>query len=376
MTPHRNPADLSPSPVHAATPRPQAPRSIRRILAHPRLHAPRWAAGLLVSAAGMLTSGQASAHVKWFCAYDVAGQPRGLENVLCPDFEQLSGLALVVLLIGCLLERTLLGDLMLRALDRVTAGLRANTEVLIRATCGGFFVALWTLGGVLLTPELKTASTAVPWLQLAIAAGLVWRRTMPLSALGMVVLFGLAVRDYGVFHMMDYPVFVGLAIYFALIELRRMPFGVRPLDIVRWSAGVTLMWASIEKWAYPQWTFPLFLTHPAMTMGFDGEFFMRAAGVVEFTLAFALMWTPLVRRSAAIMLAATFISAVLEFGKIDAIGHSAIIAVLFAITADDARVPGVSRSWLLAPVGYSTALAGFLAIYYVAHAAMFGTGIL
>ncbi len=376
MTPHRNPADLSPSPVHAATPRPAAPRSIRRIIAHPRLHAPRWAAGLLVSAAGMLTSGQASAHVKWFCAYDVAGQPRGLENVLCPDFERLSGLALVVLLIGCLLERTLLGDLMLRALDRVTAGLRANTEVLIRATCGGFFVALWTLGGVLLTPELKTASTAVPWLQLAIAAGLVWRRTMPLSALGMVVLFGLAVRDYGVFHMMDYPVFVGLAIYFALIGLRRMPFGVRPLDIVRWSAGVTLMWASIEKWAYPQWTFPLFLTHPAMTMGFDGEFFMRAAGVVEFTLAFALMWTPLVRRSAAIMLAATFISAVLEFGKIDAIGHSAIIAVLFAITADDARVPGVSRSWLLAPVGYSTALAGFLAIYYVAHAAMFGTGIL
>jgi len=36
---------------------------------------------------------EASAHVKWFCAFNVAGQPRGLENVLCADFEGLVGLA-------------------------------------------------------------------------------------------------------------------------------------------------------------------------------------------------------------------------------------------------------------------------------------------
>ena len=338
-----------------------------------RARLPRWVAGLLAIAAGMLTSGEASAHVKWFCAYNVAGQPRGLENVLCPDFEQLTGLALVVLLVGCMLERTVVGKALLSVMDWVTSGLRLNTEILLRATCGCFFVALWTMGGVLLTPELKTASAAVPWLQLAIAAGLISRRTLPLSALGIVVLFALAVRDYGLFHLMDYPIFLGLAAYLALMGMQRSLFGIRPLDIVRWSAGMTLMWASIEKWAYPQWTFPLFITHPAMTLGYDGEFFMRAAGVVEFTLAFALMWTPLVRRSAAIMLAGIFISAVLEFGKIDAIGHSAIIMVLLAIAADDVRLPDVRRYLLLAPVGYGTALTGFLAMYYVAHAALFGT---
>jgi hypothetical protein len=26
--------------------------------------------------------------------------------------------------------------------------------------------------------------------------------------------------------------------------------GVRPIDILRWTAGITLMWASVEKWAY------------------------------------------------------------------------------------------------------------------------------
>ncbi len=322
----------------------------------------------------------ASAHVKWFCSFNVAGQPRGLENVLCPNFEQLTGLALLVLLGGCALEGTSLGAALLRALDRVTSGLRVNTEILVRATCGFFFVALWTTGGILLTPELKTASPAIPWLQLAIAAGLIWRGTLPLSALGIVGLFGFAVRDYGVFHLMDYPIFLGVAAYLALAGFRRASFlGVRPLDIVRWAGGMTLMWASIEKWAYPEWTFPLFISHPAMNMGFDIEFFMRAAGVIEFTLAFALMWTPLVRRAAAIILTGMFVSAVFEFGKLDAIGHSVIIVVLLAVAADNAGTVAQRGMWrpLLAPaLGYGIALAGFLFAYYAAHDLLFGTTIL
>jgi hypothetical protein len=323
----------------------------------------------------------ANAHVKWFCSFDVAGQPRGLENVLCPNFEQLTGLALLVLLVGCVLEGSPLGSALLRALDRVTAGLRVDTETLVRATCGFFFVALWTTGGILLTPELKTASPAIPWLQLAIAAGMIWRRTLPLSALGMVALFGLSVRDYGAFHLMDYPIFLGVAVYLALTGFGRATFlGVRPLDIVRYAAGITLMWASVEKWAYPEWTFPLFISHPAMNMGFDIEFFMRAAGVIEFTLAFALMWTPLVRRTAAIILTGMFVSAVFEFGKLDAIGHSVIIVVLLAIAADNAGTGERRRVWwrpLVTPVlGYGIALAGFLFVYYAAHDLLFGTTIL
>lgn len=338
----------------------------------------RTLASVLAVSAAVLCPGAASAHVKWFCAFDVAGQPRGLENVLCPDFEQLTLLAIAVLLAGCILELTPVGPALLRALDRVTSGLRANTEILVRATCGFFFVALWTVGGILLTPELKTASPVIPWVQLAIAAGMIWRRTLPLSAFGIAVLYALAVRDYGVFHLMDYPIFLGVAAYLALTGLQRTVFGARPLDIVRWAAAVTLMWASIEKWAYPEWTFPLFISHPGMNMGYSIDFFMRAAGVIEFTLAFALVGTPLVRRAAAIILASMFISAVLEFGKLDAIGHSAIIVVLLAIAADDARTaPRRSRWWpVITPaLGYGVALAGFLAAYYAAHAALFGTTI-
>jgi hypothetical protein len=318
----------------------------------------------------------ASAHVKWFCAYNVAGQPDGLDNVLCQDFEWLVGLSVIALLAGSLLEGTPVGVAMLRAFDRATALIRDNLETIFRASVAFFFIAIWGVGGVLLTPELKTDSTVIGVIQLGIAAGMLSRRTMPLSALGICALYGVAIWNYGVFHLADYPVFLGVAAYLALTGLQKDFFGARPLDVLRWAAGITLMWASIEKWAYPEWSYPLFVSHPEMSMGFNPDFFMRAAGAVEFALAFALIWTPLVRRIGATMLAAMFISAVFEFGKIDLIGHTLIVVALLGILADDGGKQARLRdSWLL-PAAYAASLVLFMAVYYVGHAELFGTSIL
>jgi hypothetical protein len=321
-------------------------------------------------------SGTASAHVKWFCAYNVAGQPDGLENVLCLDFELLTGLSILALLAGSLLEGTPVGTAVLHALDRATAVIRNNLETIFRCSVAFFFIAIWTLGGVLLTPELKTSSMVIAVIQLGIAAGMVSRRTMPLSALGIATLYAVAIWNYGVFHLCDYPVFLGVAAYLALTGLQKDFFGARPIDVLRWAAGITLMWASIEKWAYPEWSYPLFVAKPEVSMGFDPDFFMRAAGAVEFALAFALVWTPLVRRVAAVMLAAMFISAVFEFGKIDLIGHTLIVVALFGIAADDGgKAARLRDTWVL-PFSYAAALVLFLAVYYVGHAELFGTAIL
>ena len=336
---------------------------------------PRAAAIPLAIMVNAALSGSANAHVKWFCGFNVAGQPRGLENVLCPDFEFLFGLTILSLLSGCLLEGTNLGAAMVRALDRATAFARDNTEIMFRAGCAFFFIAIWGVGGILLTPELKTTSTTVAAIQLGIAAGMLSRQTMPLSAAGIAALFVIAVWQYGIFHLADYPVFLGIAAYLALVGLQRDLFGIRPLDVVRWTAGITLMWASIEKWAYPEWSFPLLAEHPDMTMGFDPDFFMRAAGAVEFALAFAIMWTPLVRRFAAVILASMFVSAVFTFGKVDLIGHTLIVVVLMAIIADNSAKASLVRYPWLVPIGYASALSVFLSVYYLAHAALFGTSI-
>jgi hypothetical protein len=323
-----------------------------------------------------MAAGSASAHVKWFCAYDVAGQPVGLKSVLNSDFAFLAGLSLLALMAGSVLEGTPIGAAMLRAFDRATRLVPENIEKISRAGCVFFFISIWAVGGILLTPELKSDSLIVGFIQLGIAAGMVSRRTMPLSALGICSLYAVAIWKYGVFHLADYPIFLGFAAYFALVGCQADFFGKRPIDILRWSVGITLMWASVEKWAYPQWSYPLFIIHPNMLWGFTQEFYMQAAGAVEFALAFALLWTPLVRRCSAVILTEMFVGAVFDFGKIDLIGHSLIVVALVGIIADDGGKPALLRdSWLL-PVGYAAALILVIATYYTAHAGLFGTSIL
>jgi hypothetical protein len=86
----------------------------------------------------------------------------------------------------------------------------------MRAGTGAFFVALFTAGGVILTPELKTAAEWPAWLQLGIAASMFSARSCILGAAGILALYGYGVAQYGAFHLADYPVFLGLAAYMAL----------------------------------------------------------------------------------------------------------------------------------------------------------------
>ena len=123
----------------------------------------------------------------------------------------------------------LIDDDSARAIDRATGALRENAELLIRATLGFFFVALWTTGGIILTPELTTTSQLIPWLQLSFAAGLLWRRTLPYTAAGIVAMFATAVTQYGAFHLADYPIFLGIAAYLVLTAMGRDLFGLRPV---------------------------------------------------------------------------------------------------------------------------------------------------
>jgi hypothetical protein len=313
----------------------------------------------------------AEAHVKWFCPFDITETPRALRSVVDGTLLYLVAVSLGIFLVASIVNNSLLGRGMVWSLDRTTTPLRPHIVPMMRATYAAFFISLWAVGGIILTPELTTKVAAISWLQLAIAAGFMWRRTLILSSLGIVFLYGYAVSQYGTYHLLDYPIFLGAAGFFAVSSLTKWPGEVHPLDIVRWAAAITLMWASVEKWGYPQWTYPLFVTHPEMSMGFDVNFYMTAAGVVEFSLAFALIGPPLMRRTAAVILASMFITAIFGFGKIDAIGHAPIIIVMIAI-ATDAR-PTRRVAPLLMPTAYIFALLIVIAAYYVGHAVLVGT---
>jgi hypothetical protein len=247
-------------------------------------------AATVTAVTGAVTfSSQASAHVKWFAPYDVAATPRALLDVSSSAFWLLVGCSLVGVWTLCKLEQTTLGAALLRAVDSISVALRARAEELLRAAIAAFFIANGALGSFILTPELKADSAVISWLQFAIALGMFWRATLILSAIGIVTLFTIGVVNYGTFHMMDYPIFLGAAGYLALTGLQRQVFGLRPIDVARWATVITLMWASVEKWAYPQWTFPLLQVHPRLTLGLDVSLYMTLAGIAEFGLAFALL---------------------------------------------------------------------------------------
>jgi hypothetical protein len=188
------------------------------------------------------------------------------------------------------------------------------------------------------------------------------------------VLYGYGAATYGSFHMLDYPVFLGLAAYFALsvsqnAKLRSFRFGC-----LRWTVALSLMWPSMEKFLYPSWVAPILAEHPELTLGIDVSTVITAAGVVEFGLSFALLWTPLVRRVAAAGLAALLFAATFDFGKIDGIGHLMIIALLLLVFADPGTKPACCRP-AVAPLVGGTTLLAVIFLYAGAHKFYYGSSL-
>ena len=197
------------------------------------------------------------------------------------------------------------------------------------------------------------------------------RATLPAAGAGILILYVYAVAAYGAFHMLDYPVYLGLAAYFMLSVSRDARHLAVRSDVLRWTVALSLLWPSMEKFVYPGWIAPIALAHPELTLGIDVATFITAAGVVEFGLAFALLWTPLVRRLAALTLALMLVAATFDFGKVDGIGHLLIIAALLVVFADPGKEHPRCRP-ALAPLVSSAALLATIFIYSGAHALYYG----
>ncbi len=267
--------------------------------------------------------------------------------------------------------------MVLDALDRLTNPLWQRLDDYVRAIVAAFFVAIFSVGGIYLTPDLKTPAEWVSWIQLLIAAAIFWRATMPLAAAGIVALWLLALRDYDLFHLFDYLALgIGVALYLALASSTREDWRKHRFEALRWGLAIALMWSSLEKFAYPTWFYPLVVEKPYLTFGLPRDAFIPMAGVAEFTMGFGLIWTPLIRRLSAVALFVIFTTAVWPFGRIEIIGHGLIMAILLAVACDHTRVSHVLAK-LKAPVGsipigLAAALALFVSSYWGLHVAFYG----
>jgi hypothetical protein len=320
----------------------------------------------------------AHAHVKWFAPYAVGASPQPVGLTLTNTWFW-TGVALVLFffLLARLIERSDAGEKILRGLDRASNPLWGRLDDFVRLVIAAFFVAIFTVGGTYLTPEMHTRHEWVPWLQLLIAALIFSRRTQPLAAAGIIVLWLLALRDYGLFHLLDYlALCVGVAGYLALEASARPQWRERRFEVLRWGIAIALMWSSVEKFAYPDWFYPVIEERPYLTFVMSRDTFIPMAGVAEFTLGFGLIWTPLVRRFSAIALFVIFMVAVYPFGRIDLIGHALILVTMVAVAADRTRenhfLPKLKQALTGVPAGLVTALLIFIAGYWGLHTMIYG----
>jgi hypothetical protein len=345
----------------------------------------RAAAGFAALCAGAAFSLPAEAHVKWFAPYIVNAAPQPISATLTNQwFWTGIGLVLAFFLATMAVERTVVGKAVLGGLDRISAPLWSRSDDFMRSSIAAFFVAIFAVGGIYLTPDLKTNSEVISWAQLLIAACIFSRRTMPIAAAGIITLWVVALREYDLFHLLDYLALgVGVAAYLVMASSNDEKWRSRRFLALRWGIAIALMWSSLEKFAYPNWFYPLVEEKPFLTFGMPRDVFIPMAGVSEFTLGFGLLWTPLVRRLSAVSLLLIFFTAVYPFGRIDLVGHAMIMASLFLVAADPCReakaiavkVPGSLprfRNLASVPAGLAVALVVFVTGYWGLHGVFYG----
>lgn len=294
-----------------------------------------------------------AAHVKWFFDYDVTQPPTPIGEVLDGTFVKMFLASVVACYLFFLADRYVYENGILAEFDKKLKLFDNAANYIMRAAAGIFFLALfswWAFGfgqSFYLTPELKTDAAHVPWIHLAIALCVISRRTVFVTGLGIFFLYISAGFDYGLFHVLDYLIFLGIAYYLTVSQTSRKGLLKSGFIALFACTGLTLIWAAVEKFAYSHWTIAVLADKPHVTMGMSPPVFMKVSGFVEFFVTFILLGAvSVVGRLISLGLMSVFVLAVFEFGMLDAVGHMMIVAILWVLIV---RGPTDARNMLVLP---------------------------
>lgn len=276
----------------------------------------------------------ANAHIKWFVAFDIKDPPTSIITWLSrPYFYIFFLLSIFGVVMASLLDSywcktygpfTLFKEQFSHYEDISLSIIRIGTAI--------FFIGLWLVGGVILTPETTSDASFIPYLHLLIPFALVFRRTLPVAAIAILVLYLYGVYLYGIFHMLDYLTIVGIAVYLVFSCKKSEKLSNLGLTILYSTLVFAFLWSAIEKLAYPQWFYNLLENEiPFITLGFENDIVIAGATFVEFTLFFLLL-----RNSNGVILIAFLCNALISagnvyFGTMDVIGHFPVNMVLLVM---------------------------------------------
>ncbi|HKP35574.1 MAG TPA: hypothetical protein VJT71_01860 [Pyrinomonadaceae bacterium] len=276
-------------------------------------------------------------HVKWFAPFNVHAMPKPVGEVLNGTFIKFFLVSALLIAIFFFTDRTIYRRGLLSALDARLRKLDDFSILILRLAAAVFLISVWAWymaygTSFYVTPELRTTARFVPWFQLALAICALVRPALPVVGIGLLLLFCLAVRSYGVFHLLDYMIFLGLGYFFTVANIERGNWRKSGFIVLYAATGITLLWAAMEKFGYPEWSYELLSAHSDMLLGMTPQTYMLLAGFMEFGLAFVLLGAASIAgRLVALGLQGIFMLAIFKFGMLDAIGHLMIIAILLVL---------------------------------------------
>ncbi|MGB1252197.1 MAG: DoxX family membrane protein [Candidatus Promineifilaceae bacterium] len=316
-----------------------------------------------------LLPNSAEAHVKWFANFNFSDPPLTLAQVVTPLFIGLAALSVVVICAMVVIDNRLTHISWYNQINQWLADRKTHSLTVMRVAIAATLLISWA-NNTLLTPELALATAWVSWLQFAIAILLLFPRTTSYAGTGVLLLYGLAVLEFGTFHMLDYLHFVGIGLYLATAQLENKRWRDIGLPALFATIGFSLIWLGYEKLVYPSWTLYLLEQNPQLAMGLPPSFFLYSAAFVEMSLGFLLI-IGLLERPLAAIITLVFFSTTLIFGKLEVIGHTPLHAalVVFLLSGSDTFYPAPIQ--IHKKMNWRVAFAG---VNFILALALFGLG--
>lgn len=327
------------------------------------------------------------AHIKWFVAFDVTDPPRSLLTWINKTYViNLFIFSIWGVVIGCALDTYWCKKYgscnYIRNLFKDYDDIYLN---IARIGTGIFFVVLWLVGGVILTPELLTEAWFVPYIQLLIAVSVLSRYTLVVAGGGIIFLYGYSIYTNGLFHLLDYLTLVGLALFLILssikVDSKENKIREYRFPILYGTLVFSFLWSSIEKLAFPQWFYPFLAKYPFLTMGLNNDVFIASAAFVEFTLFFLLLMGSNGVLVLALLSNLLITTGNIYFGKVDAIGHFPVNFILLILLI---RGPLPMKQWFFdhrckpytaivkVVISFLAALGLLFSLYYGLHWLLYG----
>ena len=280
-----------------------------------------WLIGIL-----FLVQATASAHVKWFSDFSFSDEPLTLSEAVDTTFILLLILSMVVIGALVYLDRKLQQASWFKRVDDWLKSQSEYSVLVIRIAAGAVLLMSWQ-ADAMLVPELSITSSWVGWFQFLLAFLLLFRKTVPMAGLGLMVLYGIGIYQFGMFHMLDYPMYAGAGYYLLVSKSENKAIRGTGLPALYLTVGFSLCWVALEKIIYPEWGLYVLQQNPQLALGFNLDFFLVGAAFVEFALGYLLIIC-LLQRPLALLITLVFFSTTLVFGKLEIIGHTLIHGAL------------------------------------------------